>query len=193
MNPHVHQHQELRNGNYSLELTRKRSSIDGSLDMAEQRTFSESRIRTTEDQTSNRSSVSISEHGRTSIQESSSSMLMHERNTSSVALLPPVLTRDLLATSAVRPPRSRSVEGGDDVRPPRSRSAEGGDDARPDPVNPSGSTFISCSLYDDRIAKAETLDLLAEEYPLPKIQGPRWYNRLRYHYLSVCMHFPMCE
>lgn len=143
--------------------------LEGSFEMEDRRTSSESSLERAEQKASAGSSLHMSEHDRSMSREGN--MIIDERNTSSVALLEPALTRDLLATSVLHPPRSRSTEGADD--------------SRPDSRNKSSSSSISCLLYDDRIANATTLDMLAEEYPLPKIQGPRWYNRLRYHYLSM--------
>lgn len=96
-------------------------------------------------------------------------LVEHERNISSVALLEPVLTREALVDPGLHPSGTHIKGGGS--RPTSSRG--------------SSSSSDSGLLYEDRIAKAETLDLLADEYPLPSIQGPQWYNRLRYHYLSM--------
>lgn len=85
-----------------------------------------------------------------------------------VAMLKPVVTRDDLSTKTYLAESTATKE--DDNHSERSSSRSRSD---------------AGLMYEDRIAKAETLDLLADEYPLPSLQGPRWYNRLRYHYLSM--------
>lgn len=165
MNPFFNE--ELRDGDHITECGS--SMLADNYNMDNQRTHSECSFDSVEDGRFIRSSTSISDHDLEHFHEAG--MIVDERNTSSVALVEPALTRDRLATAVLHPPKSRF--------------AEAEDEKRPDSSNQSRASSVSCLLYDDRIAKAATSDLLADEYPLPKIQGPLWYNRLRYHYLSV--------
>lgn len=94
----------------------------------------------------------------------------HEQVPSHVATLETALTREMLELPLLHNYNSRTTE----------------EDQKRLQTSSGGSTISDYGLlYEDRIAKAATLDLLADEYPLPKIQGPRWYNRLRYHHLSM--------
>lgn len=92
-----------------------------------------------------------------------------ERNKSSVALIEPAQSK-LFEKSDLQAPEVALIKG---------------DGGRPSASRGSSSSSDPGLLYEDRIAKAATLDLIVDENPLPKIQGPVWYNRLRYHYLSM--------